>query len=552
MTYKHVGDAKEYAQDVVGGSIDVCKWVKLACQRQLDDLERDDIVWNPEVANNLCKFLELLPHIKGRWKTTNIVLERWQKFLLTTIFGWYRKDGFRRFRTVYIEVPRKNAKSTLTAGVGLWMLGKDGELGAEIYSAATTRDQARICFQIAKEMARRTPRYLETCGVEWNAHNLSIIGSASKFEALSAEANSLDGLNTHFAIIDELHAHKTRQVFDVLETSTGSRTQPILWNITTAGSNRAGICYEQRLYVTKLLEKVATDDTYFGVIYTIDEGDDWREESTWKKANPNYGVSVFPDDIKRLCRKAIELSSAQNSFLTKRLDVWVNADTAWMDMFAWQACGDPSLDIDQFEGKPCYVAVDLATEIDIAAVTILFEEDGEYTHFGRYYLPEDTVETSSNSQYSGWVTDGLIIATDGASTDYNIIQDYLRGLRKRFNIKELTFDPYQAHHLAGNLETEGFPMVKISVNIKNFSHPMKVLEGLVISKKFHHDGNPVLEWMISNVVCHTDSKDCILPRKERPENKIDGVVSAIMALGRILVHQEEGPSVYEKRGALVL
>jgi phage terminase large subunit-like protein len=363
----------------VSNKILACELTKLACKRFLNDCKKSKKKDFPfelieETASKFCRVIELLPHVKGKpWAGTKIKLEPWQIFIVVNVFGWlHKKTGLRRFRTVYVEVPRKNAKSTLTSTVALCMLAIDGEPGAEIYSAATTRDQAKIVFEDAQNMTRRTPGFRKKFGIEVGARAITILESGSKFMALSAEGSTLDGLNVHFGGIDELHAHKTRSVFDVIETATGARTQPLLWLITTAGSNQAGICYEQRTYVTKILEGAFEDDTYFGVIYTIDKTDDWTDPAVWEKANPNYGISVIPDDIARLAKKAEKLPSAQNNFLTKRLNVWVNANEAWMNMREWDKCADPTLNIEDFKGEHCFVGVDLASKIDIAVMMFLF------------------------------------------------------------------------------------------------------------------------------------------------------------------------------------
>lgn len=557
--YPHVAAAEKYCRDVVAGRINVCKWVVLACKRQINDRKREKqknwpYRFDKAKAERICKAIELFPHVKGEWakRKENIRLEPWQCFKLTAIFGWVaKKDGLRRFRAVYIEVPKKNAKSTETACVGLYMLACDGEEGAEIYSAATTRDQSKMVFSPAQLMARRSPGFCERWGVEVNAHNINIIGTASLFEPVSSEAKSLDGRSPHFASVDELHAHKTRDVYDIIESSMGARLQPMLWSITTAGKNRSGICYEQRIYVTKILEGVIKDERYFGIIYTIDDGDDWTDPKIWAKANPNLGVSVYSDDIARLCRKAQQLPSAQNEFLTKRLNVWVNADTAWLDMAAWDRCADPSLDLSDFEGEKCVVAFDLASKIDIAAQVQLFQRDDDYFVFCRFYLPEIAVEEADNASYKGWVLDGRLCTTPGNVIDFDVIEKDLIEIRSRFEIIEVPYDPFQATQFAVHMMSEGFPMVEFGATVRNFSEPMKQLEALVYSGKLHHDGDPVLAWMISNVVCHLDAKDNIYPRKERTENKIDGVVALIMALGRSMARGDDvRPSVYEERGIL--
>lgn len=551
----YVEIAIHYALDVVEGNISACRHVINACQRQLNDLERDfEYTFDTEKATRVCEFIELLPHIKGEWARDKrlLELEPWQIFVLTTVFGWVDSKGNRRFKTVYTEIPRKNAKSTLSSGVGLYLLSADGEEGAEVYSAATTRDQARIVWQDAKRMAEKSGGLKKKLGVDTAAHSIHVEKTSSWFRPLSRDqGGNLDGLNVHGGIIDELHAHKTRDVFDVIETATGARRQPLLWLITTAGFNRAGICYEQRAYSIKLLDSVVSDDEYFSIIYTIDDNDDWTDPKSWEKANPNWGVSVNPDDIARKARKAMEMAAAQNNFLTKHLNMWVNADTAWMDMRSWDACGNPELSLEQFTGKSCYLALDLASKTDIASLAIVFKEEDRFAVFVKNYLPEDAAESGKNSQYPGWVIENRITTTPGNTTDYAYIEDDLRDIASRFDVKEVGFDPWQANYLATRMMDEGMPMVEIRQTVANMSEPMKELEALVMSKKLTHSGCPVLSWMISNVVAHLDAKDNIYPRKQFPENKIDGVVALVMAIGRANIGANT-VSIYESRGLRII
>jgi len=510
--------AKQYTEGAVSGAIPVCEWVRKACQRQLADLRRKNFEYrfDEKRASRICLFIEKLPHIKGEWAKTGgrIELQPWQVFILTTVFGWIHKDtGLRRFRTAYLEMPRKNGKSSMSSGVGIYCCCADGEAGSETYSAATTRDQAKIVWQDAWHMVEKSPGLKSAFGVSTTAHAISQVSTASRFQALSAEGNSLDGLNIHCAIVDELHAHRTRKVFDVLETATGARTQPLLWLITTAGSDRSGICYEQRTYLTKILDEVVRDETYFGVIYTIDDGDNWSDPAVWEKANPNYGVSVFPEDIRRLCSKALKMPSAQNNFLTKRLSVWVNADTAFFNMAELARCADPRLDIADFRGEPCWIGIDLASRRDMAPRIQLFRRDGEFYAFGRYFLPESEIEESSNSQYSGWVREGWITPTPGNITDYGYIEEDLRELSTEFEIVEVAYDPFQATQFATRMLAEGFPMVEMRAVVKTFSEPMKYLDGLICESRFHYNGDPVLTWMFSNVVAHFDNKDNVKSRE---------------------------------------
>ena len=542
--------ARCYAERVVAGEILACKLTRLACERFLRDLARDDWQWrfDNDLADRACGFIECLPHIKGQWarQRLKITLEDWQVFIVCNLFGWVsRETALRRFTTCYMEVARKNAKSTLAAGIGLYMLAADGEPGAEVYSAATTGDQARIVFDVARQMVLREADFIRG-GIDPQRHGLYMPDDARKFEPLNAEGSTLDGLNPHCTIIDELHAHKRRDVYDVLDTARGARDQSLLASITTAGSDRAGICYEQRTYVVKVLEGVFEDERYFGVIYTLDDDDDWTDPAVWPKANPNYGVSVLPEDFERSAREAMNKPSAQNNFLTKRLNVWVNADSAWMDMRAWDRCADPTLNIDEFEGEDCIAAFDLASKVDIAAKVRLFQRDGKYFVFGSYYLPEQAAEDGRNSQYSGWARMGRLIVTDGNVVDYERIESDLKEDAGRFSLIEAPYDPFQAMQFSQRMMSEGINMVEMRPTVLNFSEPMKELEKLVLQGKLQHDGDPVLAWMVSNVVCHRDAKDNIYPRKEREENKIDGVVALIMALGRAMAAQQHAPpSVYE-------
>ena len=545
MTKDYLAIADQYCRDVIAGKILANKYVTSACKRQISDLKRwkkksSPYQFDKERAVRVCQFIELLPHIKGPLANTPIVLEPWQIFIISTIFGWVGKDGKRRFRRVYIEVPRGNGKSALSSGIGLYMLTADGEGGAEVYSLATTQKQARIVFGDAQQMARKSPGLLNHFGVEVLAHNINVMRTASKFEALSAEGSTLDGLNIHFGCIDELHAHKTRAVYDVVETGIGKRDQSLLWVITTAGSNRAGICYEVRTFVAKMLNQIFEDDTQFGIIYGLDEGDDWSTEDALIKANPNWGVSVRPEVVFRLQHKAMQLPSATNNFKTKHLNEWVNADVAWMDMKSWDKCGNTGLSIEDFAGQPCYIGLDLASKTDIAALVALFpKENNTYAAFAKYYLPEDTIFDGRNSQYEGWQQSGRILATPGSVIDYEYIENDLIDLCSRFDVKEIPYDPWQATQLATRMIEKGLPMVEIRASDQNFSEPMKNLEALTLQGKLLHDGDPVLSWMVSNVVAHLDAKDNIYPRKERPENKIDGVVALIMALNRAQINAGE-------------
>lgn len=546
---EHVDKANQYIADVLSGRIPACAQVIQACERQVRDLKGlDGYRFDVIKAGRVCRFIEQLPHIKGDLAGQNIRLEPWQCFFLTTLYGWVHaggdKDGLRRFRIAYLEVPRGNGKSALLSGLTLYALGADGEGGPEVYSAATTRDQAKIVFNDSRSMLEMRRELRMNLGLKVGALAITNHTKGGVYKALSSKSNSLDGLNLHFGCLDELHAHKTREIYDVLETALGKRSQSMMVAITTAGSNRAGICYEVRAYVTKILSQTVNDESFFGVIYTIDDKDSWTEEANWIKANPNWGVSVRPEVIANLAHKAMQLPSAVNNFLTKHLNVWVSADSSWMDMRNWNACADESLDEDDFAGEECVIALDLASKVDVAAKVKVFRRlvggVAHYYAFGKYYLPEQAIVDQRNSQYSGWEHMGLLDITPGDVVDLDRIEQDVKREASRYQVRDVAYDPFQATQLSNRLMADGFNMVEVRPTVLNFSEPMKDIDALVRQKRLHHTGDPVLAWMISNVVCHTDAKDNIYPRKERPENKIDGVIALIMAIARWTVADDEG------------
>lgn len=540
-----------YARDVLSGRIPACSLVKKACERQLDDLDRYEdgkrFIYDAEAGDRICWFIEHLTHVKGELAGKEIKLEPWQVFILHTVFSWKTTEGIRRFRRVYIEVPRGNGKSSLSSGVALYCLCGDREPGAEVYSFATTRDQAKIVFGDAKEMARQNPKLKRAFDLQVLATSLYVPKTNSYFQAKSAEGSTLDGLNTHLAVIDELHAHKTRAVYDVVETSLGKRRNSLMWVITTAGFDTAGICYEVRSFVKQILNKEAQDESQFGIIYGLDEGDDWTSEEALQKANPNWGVSVRPEIITSLQAKAIARPSAANNFKTKHLDVWCSAASSWMDMPAWNMCRR-SIALSDFEGFDCYMGLDLGAKNDLTAKVLVFpvEENGRlnYYVFGTYYAPRAALLKSGNSQYDGWETLGYLKATEGAVTDFNQIEADILEDCSRFRVKSVAYDPWQATQLATRLSDNDVPMVEYRNTVQNMSDPMKWLEALVQDKRLIHEGDPALTWMMGNVVAKRDFKDNVFPRKEVCENKIDGAVALIMALG-LCVNEENAGAFQE-------
>lgn len=546
----YVAIAGMYGERVERGEIPACEWVRKAVKRQIEDQKRfsgksSRFYFDPDEAAKVCKFIELLPHTKGQLAGQKIRLEPWQIWILTTVFGWRRTaDGGRRFRRVYIEVPRGNAKSSLSSGVALYCLLADKEPGAEVYSFATTRDQAGIVFNDAKRMVQQTASLRSHFGVEVLSHALYVPKTNSTFQAKSADGSTLDGLNTHLAVVDELHAHRTRAVYDVVETSLGKRVNSLMWVITTAGFDTSGICYEVRTMVRNVLNRSVVDESQFGIIYGLDEGDDWKSLAALEKANPNWGVSVMPEVVTSLQKKAIAIPSAAGNFMTKHLDVWCSAASGWMNMPAWNKCAREELRREDFEGEPCYIGLDLGSKSDMTAKVLMFpreDRDGRtyFVTFADFYLPSRAIETSPNSQYRGWVEQGLIRVTEGAMTDFNVVEEDIREDLSRYSVQSIAYDPWQATQLISSLEDSGAPLVECRMTVQQISEPMKTLEALVLDGRIQHDGNPCLTWMMGNVVAKVDAKDNIFPRKERYEQKIDGPVAMIIALSAAGAEQDD-------------
>jgi phage terminase large subunit-like protein len=550
--HPHVDAGLQYARDVVAGGIPACKWVRLACQRQIDDLARWDGVegspyyFDRDAAERVCRFSEMMPHVKGEWarKRETMRLEPWQCFIVTTLFGWLRDgDGLRRFRESYTEIPRKNGKSSLVAPLGLYMFAADGEQGAEVYSGATTEKQAWEVYGPAQAMAKSAEGFVDFYGVDVRAKNMNIPGKLAKFEPLIGDPG--DGASPHCAIVDEYHEHDSPRLYDTMITGMGARSQPLMVAITTAGFNLGGPCYDMRLRVQKVLEGVQRDEEIFGLIYTIDDGDDWKSDEALRKANPNYDVSVRGDFLRSQLQKALQNPSKQNAFKTKHLNVWCNAKSAWMNMTSWERQRDASLPMTAFAGEPCWVGIDLASKLDLNAVAYLFRRGETYHLFADFFLPEGALESAHNADiYRGWAEAGHLTITPGAMVDYDAIEERILERAKHFQFTECPYDPFQAAQLVTHLSDAGLTMVEYGSTVRNMSEPMKQLEALVEAGKLFHDGNPVLTWCMSNVVCHTDAKDNVFPRKDRYEYKIDGAVAAIMAFGRAMAAPVEQPTFF--------
>ena len=417
--------------------------------------------------------------------------------MVGSLFGWQRADGLRRFRTAYCAVPRKNGKSTLSAGIALYLLVADGEQGAEIYSAATTRDQARIVFDEAKRMVGSSPALKRRVQVLIN--NLNVEASASRFMPLSSDASSMDGLNVHGAIIDELHAHKTRHVVDVLETATGARRQPLLFEITTAGYDRHSICFEHHDYAIKLLEGTLQDDSWFAFIAAADEGDDWTDPKVWRKANPSFGLSVKEDDLARKAEKAIALPGAQNAFRRMHLNEWTEQAERWIDLAAWDACAVRSTSSSCAAGPASAASTSRPppTSPHSPGCSRPSRTMASGIVLSRYFVPEENLRKRAERDrvpYDLWTRQGFIEATPGNVVDYGAIEQRILADAALFQVKEIAYDPWNATHIALRLQDEGATMVEFRQGFRSMAAPTRELEKLIVStqaRAWRQPGHPL-------------------------------------------------------------
>jgi phage terminase large subunit-like protein len=546
-TADQLDETTAYARAVIAGEIAAARLVRLACERHLRDLKtgRKRGLWfDVDAAQFRINFYPaFLRHSKGEWAGKAITLGPWQKFVVGNVFGWKRKDGTRRYRYIYEEVPRKNGKSTKLAGVGLDMLVCDGELGAEIYAAATKRDQARIIFDEAKRMVAASPDL--AAEVRRFKLNLSIDRTGSKFEPLSSDERTLDGLNPHCVLIDELHRHRTRHLLDVLDTALGSRRQPLLWIITTAGDDDPQSVYNsENDYATKVLEGVIEDDNVFAFIATIDKDDRWDDPLAWAKANPNLGISVKLADLERQAQKAARSPMALSAFKRLRLNVRSAVAERAIDMDMWHQNSRGAFDPDKLGRIRCWGGLDLSSKIDISAFVQLFEpdDDGIMRVACRFWMPGETIEERADRDrmpYRRWVEEGWIEATPGNVIDHASIRDAVIATNSRFELHDVAFDPWNATQLAVECNEHGVNMFEFIQGIKSYTMPTKELANLLHARRLDHGGNPVLAVMASNLKVQRDKNLNEMPHKSHSTGRIDGMTALIMAIGRYTSSQSE-------------
>ncbi|MFI0472250.1 terminase large subunit [Halomonas sp. HMF6819] len=556
--YPNVNAAQRYARDVVGGKILACSYVKAACARHLNDLKASKAKAYPykfdrDAAERVCSFIQLMPHTKGKWARgkQRITLEPWQLFIFSMIYGWKIKaDNNRRFREAYIEVPRKNGKSIIAAGAGIYGLCADNEYGAEVYCGATSESQAWEVFRPALTMAKKLPNLRKKFNVVTWAKKLER-PDGSKFEPVIGDPG--DGASPSLAIIDEYHEHRDSSLYDTMISGMGSRDQPLVLVITTAGSDIAGPCYVMRDRSINMLEGTEQEDDLFAIVYTIDKDDDWTTEEAILKANPNAGVSVSLSYLKARQASGIKHARKTNNIKTKHFNVWVSAKEGFFNMQSWKDCEDKTLTVEQLRGADCYYGFDLASKLDLTSMVRVFTKviDGRHHYYcvsPSFWMPEDTVFNSEEQRlaerYQGWVESEHLESTQGAEIDYRELLADAKEAHAEAPSREAGIDPHGAANLSHQLDDEGFNPVIMKQSFTHMSDPMKELEAAILTGRFHHDGHPILTWCVGNVVGKNmnGNDDVVRPIKQGNHNKIDGAVALIMAIGRAMNAAQSGGS----------
>lgn len=576
VTAMNTYSAQKYIDDVLSGRQVVCKYVRLAVERHRKDLKRAKsgdpefpYYFDEEQAKRVIDFKHQLRHTKGEWANprkhdTRIRLEPWQQFKDWVLFGWRREGGYRRFTRAYIEVGRKNGKTTDAAATAnyCFLMDRPHEIGPEIYCVATKKDQAKYAWEDAERQIQKQSFLRKLIRTYKQGSTIIIPGTASKFKPLGKDSHTEDALNPHFVLVDEYHAHRDNSMVEVMESALGAREQPLIYIITTAGFDKNSACYqEERSLAVQILERSIDPipDNYFCLIYTLDEEDDWTDPGVWIKANPNLGVSIRWEYLEKRIQLALLSPSKQNKVLTKNLNIWTQSETRWIKDDVWKLCGSSVVE-KAFTGHRCYAGMDLSATQDITAVVYCFppeKKKGKYRFIYRFFIPENNIidrERRDKVPYTYWIEKEYIIATPGDAIDYDFIEDQILIDSKRFKIQEIAYDPWKAQEIVNHLQEVGFTMVPIFQRYSGMALPTDTFEKKILAKEIAHGDNPVMNWMISCTEVKSDRQGNIMPMKpqrDRTGKRIDGVVASIMALYRAVIH-EENDSVYEDRGILTI
>jgi phage terminase large subunit-like protein len=540
--------AEQYIADVLAGNIATSKWVRLQIERHVRDLEAGHergLVFDPKAAQHVIDFFPLyLVHTEGEYCDQPFHLLPFQQAQLWVLYGWkWQATGYRRFKYAYNEIGRGNGKSAFASGLCIYELYFFGEKGAHVYSASTDKKTAKLVFDTADLMVKKSDWLSER--IKPSSNNLCVPGTAAKFEPCASEDSNLMGLRPSFQVLDELHAHKSAGVWDVFVSAMGKRRNPLMFAITNSGYDRNSVCWMQREYSVKVLQGVIEDDTWFAWIcgLDVDEAngtkDDWEDERNWIKANPAMGSIVRIEELREQAKKAKNDPSALNAFLRFRLSMWTTSHSTWMPLDKWDACKfmiDPA----RLKGRRCVGALDLSTTTDIAAFVLLFDPTHEDPHWyvlPFFFLPADNVQRRAKRDrvpYDVWERQELFQLTPGNIIDYAFIRAKVNELRDLYEIQEIAFDAWNSSDLVTQLTDDGATMVKFGQGFASMSAPTKRLMELVLTEELAHGNNPVLRWMASNVMVNMDPAGNIKPDKSRSREKIDGIVALIMALGRVM------------------
>lgn len=511
--------------------------------------------WFDQAAvDRVVRALKALRHTKGKWAGQPFELEDWQlEHIVSPIFGWKHPDGTRIIRTAWLEMPRKNGKSTLASGLALVLLCADGEAGAEVYAAAGSRDQAKIVFSEARKMALATPK-LRT-GLEILTNALVAPKTGSVLRALSRMAEAAHGLNVHGGIVDEVHVHKSRHLIDAIETGTGARQQPLIIFVTTANDgDETSIYAEKHNYTVQLAKRVVHDPTFYGVIWAAEDTDDPFAESTWRKANPGLGTTVQLAYVKKEAARAKSIPAYFPSFCRLTLNRRVRAENRALNIADWDASAGLVVPED-LKGRVCYGGLDLSSTMDITAFVLVFPmDDGTFEVLCWFWTPGETIperERRDQVPYQLWVDQGVMLASPGAVIEYKAVEKTIVEQSERFDIREIAYDRWGAAQMRQNLEDAGLTVVDTGQGYASMTAPTKEMLGLVIGKRLTHGGNPVLRWMADNLVVRSDASGNMKPDKEKSRQKIDGMVALIMALDRA-TRNGHGQSTYETEDLLVI
>jgi phage terminase large subunit-like protein len=558
--------AEKYIADVLAGKIVTSKFVRMQIERHQRDLSEGTargLAFDRKAAQDLIEFFPLfLEHYEGAWAGMPFALRPDQQAMLWIAFGWkWAETGFQRFKFAYVEQARGTGKSPLAAGLCVYKLYAAGEEGAQVYSAATDKETARVVFNHAKKMVEQS-EYLRA-RIDCNVSNMSIPAAGSFFIPVSSEDKNLLGKRPYFTVMDELHAMTSSGVWDVFDSASGKRPDSMMFAITNSGFDRHSVCWNKREYVVKVLQGIIPDDTWFGWICGLDDEDikdpnGWKDERNWVKAAPALGSIVRIEEMRRQARTAANDPSALNTFLRFQLSVWTSGRTAWMPMDKWALCGQ-QFDFTKLRGRVCFGGLDLSTTTDVSAFVLLFppaKGDPLWYVLPYFFLPKESIEKRSNKDrvpYDIWAREGLFILTDGDVIDYDFIRAKVNEAACDYEIKEIAYDPYNAQQLVTQLTGDGFEMVVLRQGFLSLNAPTKRLMELVLTGLLAHGGNPILNWMVSNVIVSMDAAGCIKPDKSSSKEKIDGVAALVDALARaIVVPAESKKSVYEERGLLVI